>query len=84
MMAMVMILSLTVIAAADDEAVFEYTSQYALQIGWTTLFGAGSDEALALYGALAEILLSPLLWLSRLSQLPREDNQVSENRVFPT
>lgn len=37
MMALVMILSLTVIAEADDEAVFEYTSPYALQIGYYSL-----------------------------------------------
>lgn len=52
-MAMVMVLSLTVIAAADDEVVFEFSTPYAYQIGWTTLFEHGSEDALALYEALA-------------------------------
>lgn len=52
-MAMVMVFALTVAVAADEEVIFEYTSPYALQIGWTTLFEHGSEEAMALYEALA-------------------------------
>lgn len=52
-MAVVMVLSLTVIVSADDGVIFEYTSPFGLEIGWTTLFEHGSDEALALYEALA-------------------------------
>lgn len=50
--AAVMVLSLTVFAAADDEALFEYTTPYGLELGWVTILEHGSEEALALYEAL--------------------------------